>query len=215
MEPTIVWYAQSAFRIEAEGLRIYIDPYRLPESQPAADVLLVSHDHGDHLSPEDIAKVRTPATAVFASPPAAEKLDPPVTILAPGQSILHGPLTVRAVPAYNVSKFRSPGVPFHPKERQHVGFVLELGGTRLYFAGDTDVIPEMAELGSIDIAFLPVSGTYVMTAEEAAEAVRVIRPRVVIPMHYGAVVGSVEDAQALARLVPEGVEVRILQPATG
>lgn len=212
MEPEIVWYAQSAFRIEAEGLRIYLDPYRLPPGQPPADVLLVSHDHGDHLSGEDIARIRNADTVVFASPPAARKLAPPVTTLAPGQSARHGQFVVRAVPAYNVNKFRSPGVPFHPRESQHVGFVFEIAGLRFYFAGDTDVIPEMAEIGPVDYAFLPVSGTYVMTSEEAAEAVRQVRPRVAIPMHYGSIVGSVEDAHRLARLVPEGVEVRILTP---
>ncbi len=212
MEPQIVWYAQSAFRVEAGGLRIYLDPYHLPPGQPPADVLMVSHDHGDHLSGDDIAKIRARHTVVFASPPAAKKLDPPVTTLAPGQSARHGELSVRAVPAYNVNKFRSPGVPFHPRESQHVGFVFEIGGLRFYFAGDTDVTPEMSEIGPVDYAFLPVSGTYVMTAEEAAEAVRQIRPRVVIPMHYGSIVGSVEDAEKLARLAPEGVEVRILTP---
>lgn len=212
MEPQIVWYAQSAFRVEAGGLRIYLDPYHLPPGQLPANVLMVSHDHGDHLSGDDIAQIRTKDTVVFASPPAAKKLDPPVTILAPGQGARHGELSVRAVPAYNVNKFRSPGVPFHPRESQHVGFVFEIGGQRFYFAGDTDVIPEMAEIGPVDYAFLPVSGTYVMTAEEAAEAVRQIRPRVVIPMHYGSIVGSVEDAEKLARLAPEGIEVRILTP---
>jgi len=212
MEPQITWYAQSAFRVEAGGLRIYLDPYHLPPGQPPADVLMVSHDHGDHLSGDDIVKIRTRDTVVFASPSAAKKLDPPVTTLAPGQSARHGELSVRAVPAYNVNKFRSPGVPFHPRESQHVGFVFEVGGLRFYFAGDTDVISEMSEIGPVDYAFLPVSGTYVMTAEEAAEAVRQIRPRVVIPMHYGSIVGSVEDAEKLARLAPEGVEVRILAP---
>ncbi len=213
MEPQIVWYAQSAFRVEVGGLRIYLDPYHLPPGQPPADVLMVSHDHGDHLSSDDIGKIRTKSTVVFASPPAAKKLAPPVTTLAPGHSARHGELSVRAVPAYNVNKFRSPGVPFHPRESQHVGFVFEVDGLRFYFAGDTDVIPEMDEIGPVDFAFLPVSGTYVMTAEEAAEAVRRIRPRVVIPMHYGSIAGSVEDAQKLARLAPEGVEVRLLNPA--
>lgn len=212
MEPQITWYAQSAFRVEVGRLRIYLDPYHLPPGQPPADVLMVSHDHGDHLSGDDIAKVRMRDTVVFASPPAAKKLDAPVTTLAPGQSARHGELGVRAVPAYNVNKFRSPGVPYHPRESQHVGFVFEIGGLRFYFAGDTDVIPEMSEIGPVDYAFLPVSGTYVMTAEEAAEAVRQIRPRVVIPMHYGSIVGSVEDAEKLARLAPEAVEVRILTP---
>jgi len=212
VEPNIVWYAQSAFRIDACGLRVYLDPYRLAPDQPAADIIMVSHEHSDHLSPEDIATIRTGETVVFASPQAAAKLDHPVTPLAPGQSARHGRFSVRAVPAYNVNKFRRPGVPYHPRESQHVGFVFEIEGVRFYFAGDTDLIAEMSEIGPVDYAFLPVSGTYVMTAEEAAEAVRRLGPRVVFPMHYGAVVGSVDDARRFARLVPPGVEVRLLTP---
>ncbi len=124
----------------------------------------------------------------------------------------YGRLSIRAVPAYNLNKFRSPGVPFHPREQEHIGFICRAEGVTWYFAGDTDAIPEMAQFGPVDYAFLPVSGTYVMTAEEAAEAVRMLQPRVVIPMHYGTVVGSVEDARRLAALVGDVAEVRILEP---
>jgi L-ascorbate metabolism protein UlaG (beta-lactamase superfamily) len=213
VERDIVWYAQSAFRIDVGGLRVYLDPYRLPPEQPPADIMLLSHDHSDHLCPEDIAAVRTAKTVVFAAPPAARKLDPPVVTLAPGQSAQHGQFSVRAMAAYNVDKFRRHGVPFHPRESQHVGFVFEVAGFRFYFAGDTDPIPEMDEIGSVDYAFLPVSGTYVMTAEEAADVVRRIDARVVVPMHYGTLVGSVDDAKRLAKLTPPGVEVRLLEPA--
>lgn len=217
----ITWYAQSAFRIEVDGIRIYHDPFRIPDGEPAADVILISHDHFDHCSPADVAKVRTPDTVVIANPTAAAtpELAKPVTVVRPGDEVRlesigdkAADLTVKAVPAYNINKFRSPGVPFHPREREHVGYLCRIGSVRWYFAGDTDAIPEMATFGPVDYAFLPVSGTYVMTADEAAEAVRMIRPRVVIPMHYGAVVGSLADAQRLAQLIGADAEVRILQP---
>jgi L-ascorbate metabolism protein UlaG (beta-lactamase superfamily) len=109
-------------------------------------------------------------------------------------------VTIQAVPAYNVNKFRSPGVPFHPQSSRHNGYVVTVGQERLYFAGDTDHIPEMADI-KCDVALLPVSGTYVMTAEEAAQAARTIRPRVAVPMHYGAgVAGTATDAERFETL---------------
>ena len=116
----------------------------------------------------------------------------------------------RAVHAYNVNKFRAPGQPFHPKEYGGVGYVVELEGVSVYHAGDTDFIPEMRELGPVDVALLPVSGTYVMTAEEAAEAAKVISPRLAIPMHFGAIVGTVKDAEKFRSLV--SVRVEVLEP---
>jgi len=211
----VTWYAQSAFRIEVDGLRIYHDPFRIPDGEPIADVILISHEHFDHCSPADIAKVRDlERTLVVANPTAAqaEGVLPPLRVIRPGEELHHGELVIRAVPAYNLNKFRSPGVPFHPREREHVGYICRVGSVTWYFAGDTDAIPEMAEFGPVDYAFLPVSGTYVMTAEEAAEAVRMLKPRVVIPMHYGAIVGSVEDAHRLAALVGDFAEVRIYEP---
>ncbi len=211
----VTWYAQSAFRIEVDRLRIYHDPFRIPDGEPIADVILISHEHFDHCSPVDIAKVRDmKRTVVIANPTAAQAdgVIPPVRVIRPGEEVEEGKLRIRAVPAYNLNKFRSPGVPFHPREREHVGYICRVGSVTWYFAGDTDAIPEMAGFGPVDYAFLPVSGTYVMTAEEAAEAVRMLKPRVVIPMHYGAIVGSVEDAHRLAALVGELAEVRIYQP---
>ncbi|WP_448576144.1 MBL fold metallo-hydrolase [Thermomicrobium sp.] len=211
----VTWYAQSAFRIDVAGLRLYHDPFRIPDGEPTADVILISHEHFDHCSPADIARIRdVHKTFVVANPTAANtrELVPPVHVIRPGDEVQHGRLSIRAVPAYNVNKFRSPGVPFHPREREHVGFICRAEDVTWYFAGDTDAIPEMAQFGPVDYAFLPVSGTYVMTAEEAAEAVRMLRPRVVIPMHYGTIVGSVEDARRLAALVGDVAEVRILEP---
>jgi L-ascorbate metabolism protein UlaG (beta-lactamase superfamily) len=119
---------------------------------------------------------------------------------------------VEAVPAYNVNKFRSPGVVFHPRQAEHNGYIVTVGGERLYHAGDTDHIPEMSGI-KCDVALLPVSGTYVMVAEEAAEAAKAIKPRIAVPMHYGDkdVVGTLADAERFKQLCEQaGIAVQIL-----
>jgi len=117
-----------------------------------------------------------------------------------------GEVTITAVPAYNIGK------PFHPKANGWLGFVVEIDGVRVYHAGDTDFIPEMKHL-QIDVALLPVSGTYVMTADEAIQAARTIKPRVVIPMHYGTVVGAVSDAERVKAALSGEMDVVVLKPA--
>jgi len=119
-----------------------------------------------------------------------------------------GAIEIEAVPAYNINKFREPGQVFHPKEHGGVGFVLTMDGTTVYYAGDTDFIPEMKSI-RCDVALLPVSGTYVMTAEEAAEAAAAIHPKIAVPMHYGAIVGGEEDAKKFKSLV-KSCEVQIV-----
>ena len=215
MEPGITWYAQSSIRIEASGMQIYVDPYHLPEGEPQADVILISHEHGDHLSTDDINKVRTDKTVVFANPTAAAELDEGVRVLRPGETATVGALKIRTIPAYTITKLRASGEPTHPKENEHLGLILEIDDLTFYAAGDTDVIPEMESVGPVDYAFLPVSGKFVMTPDEAAEAVRIVQPSVAIPVHFGAIVGSREDAQRFAELVPDQVRVWIMTPASG
>ncbi|MGD2148731.1 MAG: MBL fold metallo-hydrolase, partial [Anaerolineae bacterium] len=130
-----------------------------------------------------------------------------VMIVEPGDTIRVKGLQVEAVPAYNVNKFRSPGVPYHAREAGHVGFVVTSEGQRIYHAGDTDHIPEMAALKAIDIALLPVSGIYVMTAEEAAQAAAVIRPGIAIPMHLGRGIGSPDSARVFKDRASARVEI--------
>ena len=193
------WLGHDSFLLEGPPV-IYIDPWRLGKGLPVADMILVSHEHGDHCSPQDVKRVSGPHTLIVANETAASQLPGDVRVMRPGDEVLVGEVTIQAVPAYNVSKFRSPGVPFHPKSARHNGYVLTIGGERLYFAGDTDHVPEMSGL-QCDIALLPVSGTYVMTAEEAAEAARTIQPQVAVPMHYGAgVVGTASDAERFKTL---------------
>ena len=132
-----------------------------------------------------------------------------VKAVKPGDKVVFGDITIEVVPAYNLNKFREPGKPFHPKEDGKVGFILSIGGVRVYHAGDTDPIPEMRGFKT-DVALLPVSGTYVMTPEEAAEATRMIKPKLAIPMHYGAIVGSENDAEKFKQLA--ACPVQILKP---
>ena len=136
---------------------------------------------------------------MVANSSAAAKL-PGARVVKPGDRLTVAGVEIEAVPAYNVTKFRSPGVPFHPRDAAHVGYVVTVGGVRLYFAGDTDQIPEMADI-ACDVALLPVSGIYVMTAEEAAEAARTIKPQIAVPMHYGAGIGDRERWPAFRRPV--------------
>ncbi len=196
----LTWIAHDSFRIDHPSV-IYIDPWNLPADSPKADIVLVSHDHHDHCSPEDVELVRKDDTLVIANPGAAEKLDGPVEIMRVGQQRSHAGVVVEAVPAYNLEK------PFHPKEESHLGFILEIEGERIYFAGDTDHIPEMEAI-ECDLALLPVSGKYVMDAEEAAEAAMTLQPDMIIPMHYGAgVVGTISDAERLRDLVDIPVHI--------
>ena len=207
------WLGHSGFRLRAGRATVYIDPYRVAGGPPA-DVICITHGHYDHFSPADVARLSGERTLVVAPPSVAERVSGPVASIAPGEVIepegVPG-LEIGAVAAYNTSKRGSDGRPFHTREAGGVGFALRLRGERLYHAGDTDVIPEMDEMAGADVALLPVSGVYVMSAAEAVEAARRIQPRVAVPIHWGEHLGTREDADAFARGAP--VEVRIMDRA--
>jgi L-ascorbate metabolism protein UlaG (beta-lactamase superfamily) len=208
----IHWLGHDSFRLDGSST-VYIDPWKLGEDAPPADIVLVTHDHHDHLSAGDIAKVATPATTVVGPSSVIAQLEGLKTItVSPGDTITVGSVSVTAVPAYNVDKFRAPGEVFHPRAAGHVGYIVELDGRRIYHSGDTDAIPEMREV-RCDVALLPVSGTYVMTADEALEAVGMIEAAVVVPMHYGDIVGSAADAARLKASSPIPVEILPLESA--
>jgi L-ascorbate metabolism protein UlaG (beta-lactamase superfamily) len=209
----VEWLGHSGFRVTAGNRTIYIDPYRISAGEPKADLVLITHQHYDHFSIQDLERLTKEGTKVIAPPAVAERLAGDVQSIRPGEVIetnLPG-VDVRAVPAYNTSKRDGEGRPFHPREAGCVGYELSVRGERLYHAGDTDVIPEMDWVVGADVALLPVSGVYVMTALEAAEAARRIQPTVAVPMHWGEHIGSAEDAQAFADAAP--VDVVIMQPA--
>jgi L-ascorbate metabolism protein UlaG (beta-lactamase superfamily) len=194
--------AHDAFKITGSQI-IYTDPYKVTKHE-AADIVLISHEHFDHLSMEDLHKVISSATTLVASTICRQGLEgvkvKAIHYLNPGEKLRVGSVEVAAVPAYNIDKGPEPGKLFHPKEDKRLGFIITMDGTRVYFAGDADFIPEMKSI-ECDIALLPVSGTYVMTAEEAAEAAKAIKPKIAVPMHYAAIVGSEADAQRFKALV--------------
>jgi len=197
----IVWLGHDAFRVDG-AKTVYFDPYGIA-SGPKADLVLISHDHFDHCSPEDVAKVQQEGTVIVTEKDSAKKLSGDVRVLKPGESLVVDDVKVEAVPSYNMDK------DFHPRDRGWLGFVLEMDGARIYHAGDCDFIPEMKAL-KVDIALLPVSGTYVMTAEQAVKAARAIKPKLAIPMHYGAIVGDEKDAMAFKKALAGEVEVLVL-----
>jgi len=205
----LTWLGHDGFRIQ-DGQVVYVDPYQI-QAGPRADIVLVSHEHSDHCSVDDLKKITGPNTTIVAHAQSKAELSKlkvkEIRIMKPGDKINVGDVGIEAVPAYNVNKFREPGKVFHPKEDGKLGFVITVKGLRIYHAGDTDHIPEMKNIRA-DVALLPVSGTYVMTVQEAAEAVKTLNPKVVIPMHYGAIVGSLKDAEALQGLVK--CEVKVL-----
>jgi L-ascorbate metabolism protein UlaG (beta-lactamase superfamily) len=208
----VEWLGHSGFRIQADRASIYIDPYRVTGGS-AADAILITHGHYDHFSPQDVERLSGDDTIVVAPAAVAERLSGHVHSIAPGEMVELGRIDVRAVAAYNTSKRDPSGRPFHPRDAGWVGYELRVGGERLYHSGDTDVIPEMDQVAGVDVALLAVSGVYVMTPGEAAEAARRIQPRLAVPMHWGEHIGSRADAEAFAEMA--AVEVRIMDKATG
>ncbi|MBW1894056.1 MAG: MBL fold metallo-hydrolase [Deltaproteobacteria bacterium] len=197
----IEWLGHDAFRIITSKI-IYFDPYQIADGPPA-DLILITHDHYDHCSPDDVAKIQKSGTVIVTEEDSAKKLSGDIRIMSPGESISIDGMNIEAVPSYNTNK------QFHPKNNNWLGFIIEIDGSRIYHAGDTDYIPEMEKF-NVDIALLPVSGTYVMTAEEAVKAALSIEPALSIPMHYGTVAGSEEDALNFKKALEGKIEVRVL-----
>lgn len=198
---SIHWLHHASFRIEIANLVIYIDPWKI-KNPKKADFIFVTHDHYDHLSLPDIESIAEEKTTIVLPEKAASKLSGyNLKKVKPNDIFTLNGLKVEVIPAYNINK------DFHKKADNMVGYVIETKGTRIYHAGDTDLIEEMKNLKNITIALLPVGGTYTMTAEEAAKATEIIKPQIAIPMHYGIVVGSAKDAEIFKNRSKVKVEI--------
>jgi L-ascorbate metabolism protein UlaG (beta-lactamase superfamily) len=184
------------------GKIIHVDPVSAQgdyAKMPKADLILVTHDHGDHLDPEAIAQIKTENTQVVVTETCAQSVSGAV-VMKNGQTKTVAGLEVEAVPAYNLD----PSRPFHPKGVGN-GYVITMGGKRVYVAGDTENTPEMKSLQGIDVAFLPMNMPFTMTPEMVADAARAFRPKILYPYHYG----STDTSELLKLLEDEGIEIRI------
>ena len=204
----LTWLGHASFKLVRGGVTLYFDPWQVEGEPHDADLILISHPHFDHLDTDSVARIARADTMIVTVADCADKLREAkvpgaINLVKPGDQLRLKGVSIEAVPAYNTNKT------FHPKGNGWVGFIVEAEGTRIYHAGDTDFIPEM-RTWKVDAALLPVSGTYVMTAEEAAEAAKVMNPKVAVPMHYGAIVGTAADAKRFQELCG-GLVVEILE----
>ncbi len=207
----ITWTGHAGFKILHGNKKMYIDPYKLSnkyENIFDADIVLITHNHFDHLSIEDLKNIINERTVIVSAQECLSQLKSlkvkDLIGIDPRNNEKIDDLVVEAVPAYNVNK------DFHPKDDKKIGFIIKFGNDRIYHTGDSDIIPEMKDTNPT-IVLIPVSGTYVMTAEEASKAVNeLINPKIAIPMHYGTIVGNKEDAIRFSELVTV-CETKILE----
>ncbi len=222
MVENITWLGHASFKIvdKVTGKVIYCDPWKLKNTDAAkdkADLILVSHPHFDHFSPEDIKKILKPETVIVSVKEVAEQFPKQAKVILPGQKITvnwsdksakENSIEIEAIAAYN------PAKQFHPRQNNWNGYIFTANNLLIYHAGDTDITPEMLALKDrvkddkgIDIAFLPIGGTYTMSAEEAANAANTFKPKLAIPMHYGDIVGKWEDGVAFKNKCKVNVEL--------
>ena len=195
---------QSSIRIGGSAI-VYFDPFQIEDQAHDADLILITHGHYDHFSPESLMRVMKENT-VLAGPLSMKKEISGIAggreqhFLSPGETVRIGELQVRAVPAYNRLK------PFHTKGSKWLGYIVTMDSVRYYAAGDTDAVKELSAV-SCDVALVPIGGKFTMDAKEAAKLVNVIRPQAAIPIHYGSIVGKKEDAEIFRKLVDKDIVV--------
>lgn len=188
---------------------IYIDPFKIDKNYNDADIIFVTHDHYDHYSEEDIDKIKKEDTVIVAPEELLTKLlrkgfrQDYITTVEPNKEYMVEGIKFETIPAYNINK------QFHPKENGWVGYIIEIKGVRYYIAGDTDVTEENKKV-KCDVAFVPVGGTYTMDFKESANLINEIQPKIAIPIHYGSIVGTNQDAIEFSKLLNPKIECKIL-----
>jgi L-ascorbate metabolism protein UlaG (beta-lactamase superfamily) len=198
---SIHWLHHASFRIETEKEVIYFDPWKI-KNEVKADYIFVSHNHFDHFSIADIDIISKKTTVIICPQEVAVELKGyNFRQVKSGDKFQLDNLMVEVVPAYNINKN------FHPKNSGKVGYIVEIDGSRIYHAGDTDFVPEMKDFKNINFALIPIGGTYTMGPEEAAEFVNTVKPDITIPMHYGELSPGKKELEEFKKLVKEKIEV--------
>jgi len=188
---------------------IYIDPYNIGETYGDADIIFITHSHYDHFSEEDILKVKKESTKIVITEDLHQKtielgfIEEDIITVKPNAEHQVGKIKFTTVSSYNVNKN------FHPKENNWVGYIIEINNVKYYIAGDTDINEENKNV-ECDVAFLPVGGTYTMTADEAAELANIIQPKIVVPIHYGSIVGAQADAEKFKENLNPEIQCKLL-----
>ncbi|KAH3764425.1 MBL fold metallo-hydrolase [Pelomyxa schiedti] len=199
------WLGHASIQITSvrDGTTVFVDPWKLSGGViPAADILCITHSHRDHFSPSDIDRLCSPKTVLCMTADVAEDFSKHnstnrIEVIRPGVTVTIGSVTIKGVHAYN------PDKPFHPKEKEWVGYIITVDGIKYYHAGDTSICPEMEQLRNehIDVAMVPIGGTYTMDATQAAQCISVIQPKFAVPIHWGDVVGTLQDAEHFKELI--------------
>ena len=203
-------FTQNSIRIKGNGKIIYIDPFQMKETPKDADFIFITHDHYDHYSPEDIAKVCGDNTVLIVPQKMIDKVGEVSGLVSetvtvnPSAHYAINDFEFDTVPAYNKIK------PFHPKSAKWVGYIVHIDGKRVYIAGDTDATKEAKQV-KCDIALVPIGGKFTMDAKKAAELINTIQPDVAIPTHYGTIVGKPKDAEVFANNIKSPVQVEIIK----
>lgn len=199
----------SSIKMIENEMVIYIDPFRIKDVAKDADVIFITHSHYDHFSPEDILKIKGENTNIIVTNDLYEKTlelgfdKTDIYVVEPNQLYEINNVKFKTIPAYNTNK------KFHPKENGWVGYIIDLNDIKYYIAGDTDITEEN-KLVDCDVALIPIGGTYTTTYEEAAELTNIIKPKKVIPTHYGEIVGEKDDANKFKKLIDSSIECEIL-----
>ena len=206
-EVEIKWLGHSGFLIKNHMI-VYIDPYKIKENSEKADIILITHSHYDHCSIADIKNIIKEGTKILLTADCQSKMTRFDIII----DMQIGEIKIAVLPAYNLDKS------FHPQEEGWVGYLIKMNDVLIYHAGDTDLIPEMQKLTGYNqpdkkfIALLPIGGKFTMNVEEAVEAAKLIKPMMAVPIHYGSIIGSREDAEEFVKLCKEaGIDGRILE----